>query len=117
MIVPLITALQAAKTRAAYHRGRIQQTLGARQTYHEQMHRRCLEDIDDIKEQIAAGGVTAEDQARLERSQDVETAQRIIAAHLLPEWRASEKAPQAMEAMAQAIADAMQAARIGTSGN
>jgi hypothetical protein len=39
------------------------------------------------------------------------TAQRIVAAHILPEWRASEKARQTMEGMAQAIADAMQRAR------
>jgi hypothetical protein len=114
MIVSLITALQAAETLAAYHRGRIEQTLRQRQAYHEQMRRRCLVEIDDIKDQLAAGGVTAEDQAQVVRSRDVEAAQKIIAAYLLPEWRASEKAPQAMEAMARAIADAMQTARGGT---
>ena len=44
------------------------------------------------------------------------SSRRIVAAHLLPEWRASEKAPQAMEAMAQEIADAMQTAKGGHSG-
>jgi hypothetical protein len=113
MTVQLITALQAAETLAAYHVGRIEQTVGLRQTFHDHMRRRCLEDIDDIKKQPAAGGVTAENQARAMRSTDAETAQRIVA-HLPPEWRASEKAPKEMEALAQAIADAMQTARGGT---
>jgi hypothetical protein len=111
MTVLLVTALQAAETLAVYHRGRVEQTLGFRRAYHEEMHRRCQVDIEDIKEHLATGGATAEDQARAVRSRDVETAQRIVAVHLLPEWRASENAPQAMEAMAQAIADAMRTAR------
>jgi hypothetical protein len=78
------------------------------------MRRRCLEDIDDIKGQLAASGTTAENQARAVRSQDVQVGQRIVAAHLLPEWRASEKAPPAMEVLAQAIADAMRTARGAT---
>jgi hypothetical protein len=38
----------------------------------------------------------------------------IISKHILPEWRSSEQAPRALEAMAQEIADAMHAARGGT---
>jgi hypothetical protein len=114
MPVLLITALHAAETLAAYHEERIEQTLGALRAHYEQMYRRCLEDIDW---QLVASGVTSEHQALAVRSRDVETAQRIVAAHLLPEWRASEKAPQAMEAMAQAIADAIQEARGGTADN
>jgi hypothetical protein len=49
--------------------------------------------------------------AQAVRSRDVETAQRIVAAYVLSEWQASESAPRAMEAMAQAIADAMQAGK------
>jgi hypothetical protein len=114
MTALLITALRAAETLAAYHRERIEQTLGPMRAYHERVHRLCLEDINDIKWQLAVSGATAENQARAVRSQDLEAAQRIVAAHFLPEWRGSEKAPQAMEAMAQAMADAMQAARGGT---
>jgi hypothetical protein len=114
MTVLLVAALQAAETLAAHHRGRIEQTRGQKQAHHEQMHRRCLEDIEDIMRQLAASGVTVQNQARAIRSRDVETAQRVVAAHLLPEWRASEEAPQAMEALAQAIADAMQTARGGS---
>jgi hypothetical protein len=110
----LISALQAAETLGAFHRQRAEQTLGARQLWHAQMARLCEESIEDIKQQLVAGGVTPENQARAIRSRDVETAQRIVAAHLLPEWRASEKVPQAIEALAQAIADAMRAARGGT---
>jgi hypothetical protein len=57
------------------------------------------------------GGVAIENQAQAVRSRDVEAAQRIVAAHLPPEWRACKGARQAMEALAQAVADAMQAAR------
>jgi hypothetical protein len=112
--VPLITALQAAETLGAYHR---QRTLGARQQWHAEMARLCEEQIEDIKRQLTASGVTVENQARAVRSRDVETAQRIVAAHLLPEWRASEKASQAMAALAQAIADAMRGARGGTTAS
>jgi hypothetical protein len=42
MTVLLITALQAAETPAAYHRGRIKQTLGPMRAHHEQVQRRCL---------------------------------------------------------------------------
>jgi hypothetical protein len=37
----------AAETLAAYQRGRIEQTLGARQAYHQDIARRCLEDVED----------------------------------------------------------------------
>jgi hypothetical protein len=43
----------------------------------------------------------------------VTAAQAIIGKHVLPEWRAPEAAPRVLEAMAQDIADAMQAARSG----
>ncbi len=114
MTILLITALQAAETLATYHRQRVDQTLGARQQWHADMALQCEENIEDIRRQLAAGGATPENQARAVRSQDVGTAQRIVAAHLLPEWRVSEEAPQAMEAMAQAIADAMRMARGGS---
>ncbi len=70
MTVLLITALQAAETLGAYHRQRVDQTLGARQQWHAEMAMRCEENIEDIRQQLAA--------------------------HLLPEWRASEKASQAI---------------------
>jgi hypothetical protein len=117
MTVLLVTALQAAETLAAYHSERFDQTLGARQEWHAEMARLCGENIEDIKRQLAESGVTTENQAKAVRSRDVGAAQRIVDAHLLPEWRASEKAPQAMEGLAQAIADAMKAARGGTAGN
>jgi hypothetical protein len=91
--------------------------LGVRQAYHQNQMQRCQVEIDDIRDQLAANGVTPEHQAQAVRSRDVAIAQRIVAVHLLPEWRASEKAPQVMEALAQAIADAMQTARGGTPGN
>jgi hypothetical protein len=60
MPVLLIIARQAAETLAAYHRGRIEQTLGSQRAYHEEMHRRCQVDIEDMKRQLATSGVTVE---------------------------------------------------------
>jgi hypothetical protein len=115
MIVMLIAACRPPRRSPPPER--IEQTLGPRQTHQDRMQRRCLEDIIDIKEQIAAGGVTSEKQARAVRFRDVKTAHRIVSAHILPEWRASEEAPQAMEALAQAIANAMQTARGATTSS
>jgi hypothetical protein len=66
------------------------------------------------KRQLVDGGVTIENQDLIMRQRDVAAAQAIIDKHVLPEWRASEAAPRSLEAMAQDIADAMQAARGGT---
>jgi hypothetical protein len=78
------------------------------------MARRCLDDIEHIKRQLADGGVTFENQDLVLRQREVAAAQAIIAKHVLPEWRMSAGAPRALEGMAQDIADAMQAARGGT---
>jgi len=75
------------------------------------MARRCLEDAQDIRHQIDAGGVTPEQQADMLRQRDVATAQAIIDKHIPPGWRASEEAPRILEALAHDIADAMQVAR------
>jgi hypothetical protein len=115
MTVLLITALQAAEMLAAYHRQRVDQTLGARQQWPAEMARLCEENAEDIRRQLAVGA-TPENQARAVRSRDVEIAQLTVAAHLLPEWRASDNAPQAMEGLAQATVDAVQTARGGTTG-
>jgi hypothetical protein len=45
------------------------------------------------------------------RSRDVTAAQAIIDKHVLPEWWASEQAPQALRTLAQDIADVIQVAR------
>jgi len=68
-----------------------------------------------IRQQLADGGVTPENQERALRGRDVAAAQAIIGRHVLPEWHGSEQAPRTLEALAQDIADAMQAARGGKS--
>jgi hypothetical protein len=113
MIVKLIAALQAAETLATYHLQRVKQTTGTRQAYHWSAAKCAQDDIDDIKYQLGGGGATSENQALAMRSRDVTAAQRIIDAHILPEWCASDHAMQALLALAQAIADALQAARGG----
>jgi hypothetical protein len=114
MNIMLVTALRAAETLAAYHRQRADMTRGEVRDYHLDMARRCLDDSERIKRQLADGGVTVENQDLMARQRDVAAAQAIIDKHVLPEWRASEAAPRALEDMAQDIADAMQATRGGT---
>jgi hypothetical protein len=64
MTVMLITALQAAETLGAHHGQRVDLILGARQQWHAEMARLCEENVEDIGRQLAAGGDTAENQAR-----------------------------------------------------
>ena len=113
MTVPLITAMRAAATLAAHHRRLAENSTGATREHHLEMLQRCLDDIENIRQQIAASGVTPEHQANVLRQRDVVAAQAIIARHVLPEWLASEQAPHALEGMAQDIASAMQEARGG----
>jgi hypothetical protein len=100
MNIMLVTALHAAETLAVYHLQRADMTLGAAHDYHLDMARRCLDDIEHIKRQLADGGVTIENQDLVMRQRDVAAAQAVIGKHVLPEWRASEAAPRALEAMA-----------------
>lgn len=76
----------------------------------------CLEDIDDIEQQLVANGVSVERQAGAVYSRDMRTAREIVTKPLPIEWRADARAPDIMVRMAQAIADAVQAARRYTSG-
>jgi hypothetical protein len=101
MTVLLINALYAAETLAAFRRHRVEQTLGARRAYHEDMVRRCVGDIEDIKRHLNADGGSVENQARAVYSRDMRTAPEIVT-----EWRADDRAPDVMLKMAQAIADA-----------
>ena len=114
MTVQLITAMRAAVTLAAHHRRLAENSTGETRAYHLDMIRRCLGDIENIRGQIAAAGVTPEHQVNVLHQRDLETAQAIIARHVLPEWLTDERAPRALEAMAQDIADAMLATRGGT---
>jgi hypothetical protein len=114
MNIMLVTALHAAETLAAFHRERADETRATVHDYHQDMARRCLDDIEHIKRQLADGGVTIENQDLVMRQHDVAAAQAIINKHVLPEWRALRETPRALEAMVQDIADAMQAARGGT---
>jgi hypothetical protein len=76
MNIMLVTALRAAETLAAYHRQRADMTLGEVHDYHLDMARRCLDDIEHIKRQLADGGVTLENQDLVLRQRDVAAAQR-----------------------------------------
>jgi hypothetical protein len=58
-------------------------------------------------------GLTPEDHSLVLREHNVAVAQAIIGRHALPEWRASEHALYVLEAMAQEIAEAMEAVRRG----
>jgi hypothetical protein len=111
MTIMLITALQAAQTLAVFHSERVQQTLGANQDYHRGVARLCEADAERIKYTLAHGGVSAESQANLLRQRDVGAAQVIIAKHVLPKWRPSDKGPKALEALTQDIVNALQVAR------
>ncbi len=115
MTVLLITALRAAETLAAYHRQRVNQTLGAPQAYHQDMAGRCLADIEYFKRQFAAAGATFENQATEMRRRDLETAHRIVERHPIMQgigMRLDDVA-QARVAMARDIADALAAERGG----
>jgi hypothetical protein len=62
----------------------------------------CLDGSHD-KRQLAAGGVTAENQDQAMRRRDVTIARAIIDRHVMPEWRASEEASRALEELAQDV--------------
>jgi hypothetical protein len=114
MAVLLIHALYAAKMLAAFHRDRVEQTLGERQAYHAEMVRICEEDAARIERQLGADGGSVENQVRAVYSRDIRTAQELVTAHLPTEWRADAKAPDVMLKMARAIAEVIQAARGGS---
>jgi hypothetical protein len=111
MTVPLITAMHAAETLAAHHRLLAESSTGVTREYHLEMFQRCLDDIENIRKRIEAGGTMPDDRAHVSRQRDVATAQAIIARHVLPEWLASEQAPHALEGMSQDIANALAAER------
>jgi hypothetical protein len=113
MAALLIDALHAAEMLAAHHRRLADNTVGAAREYHLDMLQRCVDDIEKIRQRIAAGGATPARQDNNLRQRDVATAQSIIARHVLPEWAASEEAQRLLADMAQEIADAIQAARGG----
>jgi hypothetical protein len=110
MPVQLITALHAAETLAAYHR---QQATHRGDDYDVEMAERCEKDIAHLKAELMDYGLMPEDHALAPHQHDVAVAQAIIGRHMLPEWRAFEQAPHMLDAMAQEIADAMEAARRG----
>jgi hypothetical protein len=109
--IKLFTAMHAAETLVTFHLSQVVQTSGERQAYHLDMAERCEADIEDIKQHLGVEDVTIENQDLAERSRDIVTAQRVIARHIPPDWRADERAPRVLEGLAQEIADAMQAAR------
>jgi hypothetical protein len=111
MTVLLINTLYAAETLAAFHRHRVERTLGAGRAYHEDMVRCCVEDVEDIKRQLNADGGSVENQARALYSRDMRTAQEIVTTYLPVEWRADDRAPDVTLKMAQAIAAAVQTGR------
>jgi hypothetical protein len=113
MITTLITALRAAETLETYHRERVEETTGTRQAYHSAAAKYAQDDIDDIRLQLCDGGTTIENQALAMRSLDMTMAWYIIDKRALPEWRASKQASQVVQALAQAIAEAIHAARDG----
>jgi hypothetical protein len=110
MSLQLITALHAAETLAAYHR---QQAAHRGDDYDVEMAERCEKDVAHLKAELMDYGLPPEDHSRALREHDVAVAQAIIGRHAPPEWRASEKAPGLCEAMAQELAEAMEAVRRG----
>jgi hypothetical protein len=115
MAVLLVNALYAAQTLATFHRDRIEQTLGDAKAYHVEMARICEEDVARIKCRLGADGGSVENQVRAVQSLDMRTAQELVTTHLPMEWRAEGRAADVMLKMAQAIAQAIQAARGGSS--
>jgi hypothetical protein len=109
--IALFTGLRAAETLAAFHRERAGNFTGEIRERHLDMAQRCRDDAEGIQRLLYAGGVSPEHEADVLRQRDVAAAQAIIGRHVLPEWRASEQTPRVLEAMAQDIATAMQAAR------
>jgi queuine/archaeosine tRNA-ribosyltransferase len=117
MTVLLITALQAAETLARFHQEQADKMPpGAVQGHQQDMARRCLADIEDIKGHLFAVGATVEHQADALRRHDLETAQRIIDRHVIMHGVGihADDAPAARTAMARDIAEALLAARGGT---
>jgi hypothetical protein len=66
-----VTALHAAEMLATYHLQQVVQAADERQTYHLDMAERCEADIEDIKQRLAAEGVTVENQDLDPRRRDV----------------------------------------------
>jgi hypothetical protein len=112
--VLLITALRAAETLARFHQEQADKMPpGAVQDHHQDLARRCLADIDDIRGHLFAVGATVEHQADAVRRHDPETAQGIIDRHVIMHGVGihADNVPAARTAMARDIADALQAAR------
>jgi hypothetical protein len=117
MNVLLITALHAAETLARFHQEQADKMPpGAVQDHRQDMARRCLADIDDIRGNIFAVGATVKDQAAAVRRHDLETALKIIERHPITYGIAMDldTVAAARVAMARDIADALLAARGGT---
>jgi hypothetical protein len=117
MNVLLITALHAAETLARFHQEQAaKMPPGAVQTHHQDMARRCLADIEDIRAHLFAVDATVEHQDLVMRGHDMETAQGIIDRHVIMHGVGihADNVPAARTAMARDIADALQAARGGT---
>lgn len=117
MIVMLITALQAAETLARFHREQADKMPpGSVREHNEDMARRCLADVDDIKHEILASGDMIEHQADTMRRRDMEAAQRIIDRHVIMHGVGlpADDVPAARVAIARDIADALAAERSGT---
>jgi hypothetical protein len=110
MSVQLITALHAAETLAAYHR---QRAAHRGDEYDVEMAERCEKDVAHLKAELMDYGLTPEDHSLVLRQHDGAVAQAIIGRHVLPEWCTSEQAQRVLEAMAQEIAEAMDAVRRG----
>lgn len=108
----LVTALHAAETLLTFHVQQVVQMGDERQAYHLYRAECCEDDIEDIRQRLAAEGVTDLDM----RSRDVTAARRIVARHALPDWQADGRATRVLEGLAQEIADAMEAARGGRRG-
>jgi hypothetical protein len=116
MTVLLINALRAAETLASFHQERADtMPPGAVQDHHQDMARRCLADLDDIRGNILAASVTVEHQADAVRRRDLEVAHRIIDRHPIMHGvgMPSDDVPAARTAMARDIADAFAEARGG----
>jgi hypothetical protein len=82
MTVQRTITLRAAETLATFHREEAENVPpGAVRDHHEDMARRCLADVEDIKHQIGGAGLTVENQATALRQRDLTTALNIVERH------------------------------------
>ncbi len=110
MSVPLINALRAAETLAAFHR---QQAAHKGDEYDIEMAERCEKDAALIQDMLLDYDITPEHEADAMRERDRETAYALIDRHLIMRGIAIEDVPAAREAIARDIANALEAARGG----